>query len=101
MSERPRDADFDDDAGGEDYSGAEDYDADPEGPQECDLLDEDDDGVDVEPCPNCGRGVYEEAERCPYCGEWIETGAGRTLPRGPVIAGIAFLLILLLLLLIL
>jgi len=31
----------------------------------------DDDDLDTEPCPNCGREVYEEAERCPYCGEYI------------------------------
>lgn len=28
--------------------------------------------ADEEPCPACGRPVYEDAVRCPHCGEWIE-----------------------------
>lgn len=32
---------------------------------------DDDDNLETEPCPNCGREIYEDAEQCPYCGEYI------------------------------
>lgn len=51
---------------------------DDEGPQECDLADDDDDDPTV-PCSNCRREVSELAERCPYCGEWLV--AGPAAPR--------------------
>jgi endogenous inhibitor of DNA gyrase (YacG/DUF329 family) len=37
--------------------------------------DDEDDGGENEdatiPCPQCGRPIYEDAERCPYCGEYV------------------------------
>jgi predicted nucleic acid-binding Zn ribbon protein len=32
-------------------------------------MDQDDDLS--EPCPHCGKPVFDEAERCPHCGEYI------------------------------
>ncbi|MCK4342774.1 MAG: hypothetical protein KAY37_13735 [Phycisphaerae bacterium] len=49
---------------------------DPEGPQECDLIDDDDDETPAVPCPNCRRPVPDFADRCPYCGEWIVQSTG-------------------------
>jgi predicted nucleic acid-binding Zn ribbon protein len=54
-----------DDAGddeGEDFAG----------PQEDDVV-EDSDPPDTEPCPYCGRSIYEHAEFCPHCGKYIST----------------------------
>jgi len=35
-------------------------------------MDPEDDEVDVgDPCPNCKKIVYEDAERCPHCGQYI------------------------------
>ena len=31
----------------------------------------DDGSVDTDPCPVCGKPVYEQAERCPHCGSYI------------------------------
>jgi hypothetical protein len=33
--------------------------------------DEDDDQDVTEPCPHCGRPVYDDAERCPWCGSYL------------------------------
>jgi hypothetical protein len=27
--------------------------------------------TDTVPCPNCGRQIYDDAERCPYCENYI------------------------------
>ena len=43
-------------------------------PIDRDSIDENedwDDEDDVVPCGNCGRDIYDDAERCPYCGEYI------------------------------
>lgn len=29
----------------------------------------------LEPCPNCGEEIYEDAEQCPYCGEYVVSGS--------------------------
>lgn len=72
---------------------AEDAGADPEGPQEIDLVDGDDDETETVACPHCGADVYEDADRCPHCGEWIAAGGGgSTWPLW--VAGIALVLIL-------
>jgi predicted RNA-binding Zn-ribbon protein involved in translation (DUF1610 family) len=48
----------DDDYGGDDWEMPE--------------RDEDDDEeLDLLPCPSCGEPIYEEAEACPYCGEYV------------------------------
>lgn len=80
----------------------EEFEDDPEGPQECDLSDDEReaDRYDDEPCPHCGEEVSELAERCPHCGHWIARGAVG-VPRAPVVIVIAILLVLLLLFLIL
>jgi len=36
-----------------------------------DLDQYDDDFSETLPCPNCGKEIYEDAERCPYCGEYV------------------------------
>lgn len=25
----------------------------------------------LEPCPNCGKDIYEDSEQCPFCGEYV------------------------------
>ncbi len=71
---------------------ADDPDADPEGPQEIDLVAGDDEAETVA-CPHCGTDVYEDADRCPHCGEWIAAGGGgSTWPLW--VAGVALVLIL-------
>ena len=41
-----------------------------DGTDEPDEADRNDEPAEVT-CPECGRRVYEEAERCPYCGSYI------------------------------
>jgi len=49
---------------------------DPEGPQEHDLIDEDEDETPTVPCPHCHRPVPDFADRCHHCGHWIVQTAG-------------------------
>jgi len=77
--------------GGESWNPDDAWDDD-EGPQECDLTD-DEDEYDVEPCPSCGRDISELSEQCPYCGEWIERGGGSPTRRGPLVVALAILLL--------
>jgi uncharacterized paraquat-inducible protein A len=44
---------------------------DPEGPQEIDLVGQDDDD-EVTQCPSCGKTLFEDAAVCPKCGHWIQ-----------------------------
>jgi hypothetical protein len=47
-----------------------------EGWDDPDTSDEgDEDVVDTEPCPHCGRPVYEQAQLCPHCGNYISLSA--------------------------
>ena len=32
---------------------------------------DDDESIEVVPCPECGADVYEEAPQCPHCGAYI------------------------------
>jgi uncharacterized paraquat-inducible protein A len=68
---------------------------DPEGPQECDLLNQpDDDETDTVPCPKCGRDIVEDADQCPYCGEWvIQGGADAASSHGVVFMLVAVLVL--------
>jgi endogenous inhibitor of DNA gyrase (YacG/DUF329 family) len=34
------------------------------------------DDTDTVPCPQCGRDVYEDAERCPSCGLYLTREEG-------------------------
>jgi len=43
---------------------------DPEGPSADDL---DRFGDELNPCPNCGAEVYDQADICPACGEVLHT----------------------------
>jgi len=56
---------FDDDQA-EDFSANEDPDLSDQDPQ-----DEDDNATPTDPCPHCGRSVYESAEFCHHCGKYI------------------------------
>ncbi len=56
---------------------------DPEGPQECDLIDEDEDETPTVPCPRCRREIPDFADQCPYCGDWVVQGAGAPTRRKP------------------
>ena len=49
---------------------------DPEGPQACDLTDDDEDETPTVPCPGCQRPIPDFADRCPYCGDWVVQRAG-------------------------
>jgi predicted nucleic acid-binding Zn ribbon protein len=42
-----------------------------EDPDESDMDSSDDDSADTEPCPHCGRPVYDSSQRCPHCGDYI------------------------------
>lgn len=66
---------------------------DPEGPQPCDLVAEDDDETPTVPCPACGEAIPDFADRCPYCGEWVVQGGA----PGRSGRGVAFVVIVLLL----
>ena len=39
-----------------------------------------DDDDATEPCPNCGREIYDDAEQCPHCGQYI-TAECRASPK--------------------
>lgn len=45
-----------------------------EGPDETDRDLIEDEDSDVQPCPECGREIYEGAESCPHCGMYVGTG---------------------------
>ncbi|MEP0848761.1 MAG: hypothetical protein HRF50_18300 [Phycisphaerae bacterium] len=66
----------------------DDREDDDEGPQECDLAEDDDDAT--VPCSSCRRDVSELAERCPYCGEWLVAGPA-TPHRGRIGAALLIL----------
>jgi predicted nucleic acid-binding Zn ribbon protein len=42
-----------------------------EAPDDSDVVDDDPDGVDTLPCPNCDRPVYEHAQVCPHCRSFL------------------------------
>jgi predicted nucleic acid-binding Zn ribbon protein len=66
---------------------------DSEMPDEADV-DADEEGqtfsVETEPCPYCGKPVYEQAEVCPHCKSFlsIEEGRGAGRPKWMVIAAL-------------
>lgn len=70
MSARYDQTDANDDWDGDDI--------DPEGPQECDLVEEDDEETPTVPCPACHRPIPDFVDRCPYCGDWVVQSAGRS-----------------------
>jgi predicted RNA-binding Zn-ribbon protein involved in translation (DUF1610 family) len=74
------------------------FDDDPEGPQECDLAEDDDESATFA-CPECGADVYEDADRCPACGRWVSVSSAPASGRQLLFMAIAVGLILLLLLL--
>lgn len=63
--------------------------ADREFPNEEDLVDDDDVLGSIVPCPNCGRGIFEDAPQCPICHEWV-TGRSswRSSPKWYVRGGL-------------
>lgn len=42
--------------------------------------DEFDDDATIE-CPECGRPIYEDAERCPHCESYVVAGQAGDKPR--------------------
>ncbi len=59
---------------------------------------DDGDSADTEPCPNCGKQIYEDGEFCPHCGSVISgTGARRRTPLwivvGVILCAIAMLVL--------
>jgi len=58
----------------------EEWEDDPEGPQERDLVGEDDEDTPTAPCPSCGVEIADFADKCPHCGDWIVPG-GAAAPR--------------------
>lgn len=74
---------------------------DEEWPDESDYDPDWEDGVpDEEPCPACGKNVYEGVPKCPHCGEWIDgtTEADRRSLRWFWPAFVAFLVLMILIL---
>jgi predicted nucleic acid-binding Zn ribbon protein len=59
-----------------DYKHDEDDLDDREAPDPSDI---DDDSADTDPCPHCGKPVYEQAEICPHCQSYISRE--HSLPR--------------------
>ena len=51
------------------------------------------DSVDTEPCPYCGKAVFEQAERCPYCGCYISAEDSRGRRPLWVTAGVVITLV--------
>jgi predicted nucleic acid-binding Zn ribbon protein len=37
-------------------------------PDEADM---DEEGDETDPCPACGKPIYEDSIRCPHCGEYV------------------------------
>ena len=75
------------------------------GPLEDSELSEDPDDSDVdhdeladtEPCPYCGREIYEQAEACPHCGKYIsQEGSLRRKPLWFVVSAILCLMLIIL-----
>ncbi|HEX8324288.1 MAG TPA: hypothetical protein VF595_10280 [Tepidisphaeraceae bacterium] len=48
-----------------------DEDDDPEFPDPSDTDDADDENDVLDPCPNCKKLMYDDAEQCPYCGHYV------------------------------
>ncbi len=61
----------------------DDNDEDFDDPQTPELADVDEDSVDTERCPGCGKAVYEEAEICPHCRNYISREDSLP-PRKPI-----------------
>jgi hypothetical protein len=59
----------------------DEWDEDPEGPQLCDLTDDDQEETPTVPCPSCRRPIPDFVDRCPYCGDWLVQSAGTSSPR--------------------
>jgi len=59
-------------------------------PDEADLVDDDDEVLgSIVPCPNCGRGIFEDAQQCPACHQWIiRTNSWRSSPKWYVRGGL-------------
>ena len=64
----------DDDDDGEEFDDAE-------VPDQADIGDED--SIDTDPCPSCGKPVYEDVELCPHCRNYISREDSFP-PRKPV-----------------
>jgi hypothetical protein len=35
---------------------------------------DDDDSIDVSPCPECGERIADDAPQCPHCRTWVIEG---------------------------
>lgn len=71
---------------------------DPQDPygSDMDQDDGDDEFVETEPCPFCGKPVYEQAEICPHCGQYIvDQESSRKKPLW-IVVGVAVCLTLIL-----
>jgi DNA-directed RNA polymerase subunit RPC12/RpoP len=67
---------------------------DPEGPQERDLVGEDDEDTPTVPCPSCGAEILDFVDKCPHCGDWIVQRSGTpSHRRGWVVLVVILLLI--------
>jgi hypothetical protein len=67
------------------------WEEDPEGPQACDLTDEDEDETPTVPCPACGELVPDFVDRCPYCGQWIMPLEHASRTRSPLFIAVVLI----------
>ena len=77
---------------------ADKFDDDPESPDASDVdpKREDDDSVDMEECPNCGKQIYDQAGYCPHCRDHVVVGQGTHRKPGWIIVVAIVLLVILL-----
>ena len=58
------------------------------------IADEDgDDDGDTAACPECGKMIYDDAQRCPHCGNYISPEAPGRKPLWFVVVAIVCVLL--------
>ena len=61
-------------------------------PDDSDM--DDSDSTDTEPCPVCGKQIYEQAQVCPQCGNLVSLGHKRYRKPLWIVVGVILCLIL-------
>jgi predicted nucleic acid-binding Zn ribbon protein len=58
---------------------------------------DDSDSTDTEPCPICGKLIYEQAQTCQHCGNFVSLGHTRNRKPLWIVVGVILCIILALL----